>query len=151
MTRFIHQLPRTPETLWLRLLGRETVQKRAIDELETLPTNYPFQQATLELLYNLQQTLKINKSSEPEDKELIMRLAPFYQRDKQQARRDGEEHLILRQLNRRFGEIKLSLIEQIQLLSIEQLENLADALLDFSQVADLETWLKQQKPQETDS
>jgi hypothetical protein len=46
----IHQLPRTPETL----------QKRAIDELETLPTNYPFQQATLELLYNLQQTLKIN-------------------------------------------------------------------------------------------
>jgi hypothetical protein len=147
----IHQLPRTPETLWLRLLGRETVQKRAIDELETLPTNYPFQQATLELLYNLQQTLQINKSSEPEDKELIMRLAPFYQRDKQQARRDGEEHLILRQLNRRFGEIKSSLIEQIQLLSIEQLENLADALLDFSQVADLETWLKQQKPQETDS
>jgi len=143
----IHQLPRTPETLWLRLLGRETVQKRAIDELETLPTNYPFQQATLELLYNLQQTLQINKSSEPEDKELIMRLAPFYQRDKQQARRDGEEHLILRQLNRRFGEIKSSLIEQIQLLSIEQLENLADALLDFSQVADLETWLKQQKPQ----
>ncbi|MTJ17676.1 DUF4351 domain-containing protein [Dolichospermum sp. UHCC 0299] len=48
---------------------------------------------------------------------------------------------------RRFGEIKLSLIEQIQSLSIEQLENLADALLDFSQVADLETWLKQQKPQ----
>ena len=80
-----------------------------------------------------------------------MRLAPFYQRDKQQARRDGEEHLILRQLNRRFGEIKSSLIEQVQLLSIEQLENLADALLDFSQVADLETWLKQQKPQETDS
>ena len=80
-----------------------------------------------------------------------MRLAPSYQRDKQQARRDGEEHLILRQLNRRFGEIKSSLIEQIQLLSIEQLENLADALLDFSQVADLETWLKQQKPQETDS
>jgi hypothetical protein len=31
------------------------------------------------------------------------------------------------------------------------LENLADALLDFSLVADLETWLKQQKPQETDS
>ncbi|MEA5529315.1 DUF4351 domain-containing protein [Dolichospermum sp. UHCC 0684] len=76
-----------------------------------------------------------------------MRLALFYQRDKQQARRDGEEHLILRLINRRFREIKSSLIEQIQLLSIEQLENLADALLDFSQVADLETWLQQQKPQ----
>lgn len=80
-----------------------------------------------------------------------MRLAPFYQRDKKQARWDGEEHLILRLLNRRFGEIKSSLIEQIQLLSIEELENLADALLDFSQVADLETWLQQQKTPKTDS
>jgi hypothetical protein len=29
----IHQLPRTQETLWLRILGRGTVQKQAIDEL----------------------------------------------------------------------------------------------------------------------
>jgi len=117
VTRFIHQLPRTPETLWLRLLGRETVQKRAIDELETLPTNYPFQQATLELLYNLEQTLKINNSSEPEDKELIMRLAPFYQRDKEEARLEGEqkgeERLVLRLINRQFGEIKFNRVSKL--------------------------------------
>ena len=30
----IHQLPRSQETLWLRLLGRGRVQQQAIDELE---------------------------------------------------------------------------------------------------------------------
>ncbi len=49
----IHQLPRIQETLWLRILGRGTVQKQAIDELEALPSNHPFRRATLELLYNL--------------------------------------------------------------------------------------------------
>jgi hypothetical protein len=31
----IHQLPTTPETLWLRILGKGTVQQKAIDELES--------------------------------------------------------------------------------------------------------------------
>ncbi|BDI18223.1 hypothetical protein ANSO36C_40250 [Nostoc cf. commune SO-36] len=50
----------------------------------------------------------------------------------------------MRLLNRRIGEIDASLIGQIKGLSIEQLENLGEALLDFSNVADLETWLNQQ-------
>jgi hypothetical protein len=50
----------------------------------------------------------------------------------------------LRLLNRRFGEIDASLIQQVQGLSIEQLENLGEALLDFTTVADLETWFNQQ-------
>ncbi|MEB3339611.1 MAG: hypothetical protein VKJ25_02315, partial [Okeania sp.] len=32
----IHQLPKTPETMWLRILGRGKVQSQAIDELEGL-------------------------------------------------------------------------------------------------------------------
>ncbi|MFO5491019.1 MAG: DUF4351 domain-containing protein, partial [Cuspidothrix sp.] len=31
-------------------------------------------------------------------------------------------------------------------LTIEQLDNLADALLDFSDIADLVTWLNQHEP-----
>ncbi|MCU0518083.1 MAG: hypothetical protein MUC60_14715, partial [Oscillatoria sp. Prado101] len=30
----IHQLPRTPETLWVRVLGKGNVQKQAIAELK---------------------------------------------------------------------------------------------------------------------
>jgi predicted transposase YdaD len=81
------------------------------------------------------------------DKELIMRLEPLYQRDREQAvqegKKQGEQRLVIRQLNRRIGEIDTSLIERIQGLSIEELENLGEALLDFSSVADLETWLNQ--------
>nr|WP_230966164.1 DUF4351 domain-containing protein [Nostoc sp. NZL] len=73
-----------------------------------------------------------------------MRLEPLYQRDRKQAIQEGEQRLVLRLLNRRIGEIDTSLIERFQALSIEQLENLGEALLDFSSVADLETWLNQQ-------
>ncbi|MEH2301657.1 MAG: DUF4351 domain-containing protein [Nostoc sp.] len=77
-----------------------------------------------------------------------MRLEPLYQRDREQAvqegNKQGEQRLVIRQLNRRIGEIDTSLIERIQGLSIEQLENLAEALLDFSSVADLEIWLNQE-------
>ncbi|MEH1919130.1 DUF4351 domain-containing protein [Nostoc sp.] len=77
-----------------------------------------------------------------------MRLEPLYQRDREQAKEEGrqerKENLILRLLNRRIDEIDASLIGRIKGLSIEQLENLGEALLDFSSVADLETWLNQQ-------
>ncbi|AFY48425.1 hypothetical protein Nos7524_2589 [Nostoc sp. PCC 7524] len=149
----IHQLPQTPETLWLRLLGRGNVQSQAIMELQALPLNHPYQKATLELVYNLRENLRINQELETDDRELVMRLEPLYQRDREQAiwqgkqegRKEGEQDLILRLLNRRLGEINQSLIESIQRLSIEQLENLGEALLDFSNIADLETWLTQQQ------
>ncbi|MEH2443584.1 hypothetical protein CDG77_10835 [Nostoc sp. 'Peltigera membranacea cyanobiont' 213] len=140
----IHQLPQTPETLWLRLLGRGSVQSQAIVELQALPLNHPYQKATLELVYNLRENLKVNQQLEEDDRELIMRLEPLYQRDREQAIQSGEQRLVLRLLNRQIGEINSSLIERIKGLSIEQLENLGEALLDFSSVADLETWLNQQ-------
>ena len=149
----IHQLPQTQETLWLRLLGRGTVQKRAIDELAALPLNQPYVKITLELLYNLQKNLKINQSSQTEDQELIMRLAPLYQQDRELAKQEGlydglqealqkEKRLLIRLLNRRVGEIDSLLIQKIQELSVEKLEELGEALLDFTSVTDLETWLE---------
>ena len=53
--------------------------------------------------------------------------------------------LISRQLNRQLGEVDTSLTEQIQRLSTEQLEALGEALLGFSEAADLATWLEQQE------
>ena len=141
----IHQLPETPAALWLRLLGRGSKQEQAIIELQALPLNHPYQQATLELVYNLRENLKLNQDIEEDDRELIMRLEPLYQRDREQAKFEGKQDLILRQLNRRIGEIDASLIERVRGLSAEQLENLGEALLDFSSVADLEAWLNQQE------
>ena len=52
--------------------------------------------------------------------------------------------LISRLINRRFGELGSSFIEQIGRLSVEQLEELGEELLDFSEIADLQAWLEQE-------
>jgi len=54
----------------------------------------------------------------------------------------GERSLVLRLLNRRVGQISNSIRSQLDLLSLEQLELLGEALLDFRTIADLETWLQ---------
>ena len=43
----IHQLPKTSETLWFRLLGKEKIQSNAIAEVAALPTSYPCRQDAL--------------------------------------------------------------------------------------------------------
>lgn len=47
----------------------------------------------------------------------------------------------IRLLNRRFGPLSEVTTAQIQALPLEQLEALADALLDFQGPADLTAWL----------
>lgn len=54
-----------------------------------------------------------------------------------------ERSLLLRQLNRKIGEVPQRLIDSVQSLSFEQLEILGEALFDFEQPADLEVWLGQ--------
>ncbi|WP_371316432.1 DUF4351 domain-containing protein [Dolichospermum heterosporum] len=78
-----------------------------------------------------------------------MRLAPLYQQDRELAKQEGlqeglqkEKSLIIRQLNRRIGEIDSLLVQKVQQLSVEKLEELGEALLDFTSITDLETWLK---------
>jgi hypothetical protein len=49
--------------------------------------------------------------------------------------------MTLRQLNRRCCPLSEATTAQIQALPLEQLESLADALLDFQGPADLAAWL----------
>ncbi len=85
----IHQLPRTEETLWLRILGKGRVQKQAIDELIELPENHPFRSNALELLYNLRINLEASQDLDEEDRELIMELSPLYLQRLEEAKQEG--------------------------------------------------------------
>ncbi|MEL7037879.1 MAG: Rpn family recombination-promoting nuclease/putative transposase [Cyanobacteria bacterium J06592_8] len=60
----------------------------------------------------------------------------------QQGRLEGEATLILRLLRRRIGEIAPDLERTIRELSVTQLENLGEALLDFNNRDDLLYWLE---------
>ncbi|MEC4885373.1 MAG: hypothetical protein SAL70_29255 [Scytonema sp. PMC 1070.18] len=137
----IHQLPPIPETLWLRILGRGSVQNQAIDELVALAPSHPNRQATLELLYTLKQNLVTTQNSQPQedDRALVMRLAPLYQQDRELARQEGraegvqegraegvheERRLVIENLLRvRFGSIDTELsaiVEPLMALSPEE-------------------------------
>ena len=53
----------------------------------------------------------------------------------------GEANMVLRLLNRRLGEVSPSVEQEIRQLSVEQLEDLGVALLEFQEEADLLQWL----------
>ena len=74
----------------------------------------------------------------------IMRESAFYQDILAEGLQQGEATLILRQLRRRFGSITPEIETQIQTLTIPQLEALSEALLDFTDVTALTTWLREQ-------
>jgi predicted transposase/invertase (TIGR01784 family) len=63
----------------------------------------------------------------------------------QQGKQEEAGSLVLRQLARRFGGVSSELADQIRQLSVSQLEDLGEALLDFTAIADLETWLQQHR------
>jgi len=83
-------------------------------------------------------------------REGIMRESVIYQDILREGLEQGLEQgkqqegiaLILRQLTRQIGAVAPEFQESIRSLSIAQLEDLAEALLDFSQPADLVTWLE---------
>lgn len=62
----------------------------------------------------------------------------------QEAREDEAKSIVLRLLPRRVGEVPEPIKVQIDALSITQLESLLEALLDFSNLSDLERWLAEQ-------
>lgn len=60
---------------------------------------------------------------------------------RQEERLKGEQAIILRLLARKLGEIPSETKAQIETLSIAQLEDLGEALLDFATLDDLNGWL----------
>ncbi len=94
-------------------------------------------------------------------REEIMQESVIYQdilqKGLQQGLQQGEElgkkqealELILRQLTRRFGAIEAETEQQIRTLSITQLEDLAEALLDFTSQSDVVNYLANISPSQT--
>jgi hypothetical protein len=149
----IHQLPQTPATLWVRLLGKGRVQAQAIQEVAALPAEHPYRNNALDLLGNLKVILEARETIEPEEQELIMQLSPLYleklqaaeqigeQRGEQIGEIKGQQNIVIRLLKRRVGDISAEVLARLTILSLEQLEDLLDAALDFTQINDLTTWL----------
>lgn len=118
----IHQLPVTPETLWLRILGRGRVQQQAINELESLPTTTPFRASALELLFNLKVKLEVKSDIETEDRELIMRLSPLYEKRLAEATQLGIEQGIEQGIEKGSQQERRTFIENLLMVRFGQLD-----------------------------
>ena len=78
----------------------------------------------------------------PTDQLLHTRAAQdLLDRGRLEGEAQGEAKLTLRQLNRRCGPLSGGTTARIQALPLQQLESLAEALLDFTGPADLASWL----------
>jgi len=64
----------------------------------------------------------------------------------EEGRKNEALLLVTRVLTRRIGPIAPETREQIQTLSVEELEDLGEALLDFSEASDLTNWLNEHQP-----
>ena len=107
----IHQLPRTPDTLWIRLLGRDRVQDQALEELAKLPAAHPLRANALRFLTNLKADLHEKKALNTEEQNLIMKLSPLYVQWEKAATQQGIQQGIQQGEQRKMRSMVESLLE----------------------------------------
>jgi predicted transposase YdaD len=59
----------------------------------------------------------------------------------QEGRQEGEAGLVIRLLKRRLGQLSDDQVERIRQLPVPQLEDLGEALLDYTEMVDLDRFL----------
>lgn len=129
------RLPITPETLWLRILGKGKTQQQAIDEVMAFPKGNVLRSNVLELLSIWHINIKTQNRLTTDDKELLMNLSPAYlqwreetlqqglQKGVQKGRLETQRVFVKSWLKSRFGKIDKVLsrvIEPLVQLSPEE-------------------------------
>jgi predicted transposase/invertase (TIGR01784 family) len=133
-------LTNTPENK-AREAAKTLLKKAQNTEVDNLE-----KQAIIDLVTKIM-TYKFNKLTREEVEAML--LGPITEEPR--AVRDWKEmgakteavSLVVRQLNRRFGKVPDVLLSKVEQFSIGKIETLAEDLLDFSVLQDLENWLQQ--------
>ena len=145
----IKELPTTPEYLWLRILGRNQTQARAIEEVLALSPTDPRRGSILRMLFAWKiVTIETNPSLIEFSQVKTMAYPQVYLDWEAATEARGEQKkalsIVLRQLNRRIGLLDETSEAKVRELSVNQLDELSEELLDFSAPADLDRWLNNQ-------
>ena len=139
----IHQLPKTPDTLWLRLLGRGKTQQQAVEEILSLPNDDPRRFQTLNLLITWRITMRVEDLDE-DDQISFMAINQAYlqweretiERGKQEGRQEGTQmgqRLVVENLLKaRFGEMDDRLTALIPTILTFSAEEYTPLLLQLS-------------------
>jgi hypothetical protein len=89
----------------------------------------------------------------PREQEVVMEIVTSWMREGikqglQQGKHEEALTLVLRQLRRRLDAWDVAVEAQVRRLSLEELEHLSEALLDFSHLSDVVAWLQTRPPTE---
>jgi hypothetical protein len=133
----IDQLPETEETLWLRILGRDATQERAIREVLALPIDHPRRSQILRLLASWKVRIDLSEIEDFSGREAVMALSEAFlaweqetqerirqevRQEVSQAERQEERRAIALNLLRK--NLALEMIAEVTGLTIEQLQQL---------------------------
>jgi predicted transposase/invertase (TIGR01784 family) len=145
----IRQLP-----LWVALMVLTTIdEEQAPEEARYLLTRTrqevpsPSSIAIIEILTTIM-VYKFEQLSRMEVEEMLgitLKETRVYKEIKQEGREEGRQeeaaNLVIRLLTKRFGVLPQETRSHISSYSLPVLEDLSEALLDFTSVADLQAWL----------
>ncbi len=148
----IRQLP-----IWVALMVLTTVdEEQAPEEARYLLTRTtqevlsPSSRAIIELIMTIM-VYRFEQLTQAEVESMLgitLKETRVYREIKEEGREEGREeataNLILRQLTKRFGELSQEIRSSIFGLPLPVLEDLSEALLDFTSLADLQVWLEAQ-------
>lgn len=146
----IRQLP-----IWVALMVLTTVdEEQAPEEARYLLTRTtqevlsPSSRAIIELITTIM-VYRFEQLTQAEVESMLgitLKETRVYREIKEEGREEGREeataNLILRQLTKRFGELSEEIRSSISGLPLPVLEDLSEALLDFTSLADLQVWLE---------
>ncbi|ODH01762.1 hypothetical protein A4S05_27380 [Nostoc sp. KVJ20] len=146
----IRQLP-----IWVALMVLTTVdEEQAPEEARYLLTRTtqevvsPSSRAIIELITTIM-VYRFEQLTQAEVESMLgitLKETRVYREIKEEGREEGREeataNLILRQLTKRFGELSQEIRSSISGLPLAVLEDLSEALLDFTSLADLQVWLE---------
>ncbi|MEH1838276.1 MAG: Rpn family recombination-promoting nuclease/putative transposase [Nostoc sp.] len=136
--------------LWVALMVLTTVtEEQAPEQARYLLTrtrqevSSPTSRAIIEMITTIM-VYKFEQLSRREVESMLgitLKETRVYREIKEEGREEATVNLVMRQLKKRFGELTPEMRSAITGLPLSVLEDLSEALLDFTSVADLQSWL----------
>jgi predicted transposase/invertase (TIGR01784 family) len=149
----IHQLP-----LWVGLMVLTTVKEsqapeaarylltKSNQEMSSLSSQVIIEMITTIMMYKFED---LTLTEVAEMLGISLERSRAYREIKELGLEEGREqatlNLVMRLLTKRFGELSSEIRDSIAALPLPVMENLSEALLDFTSVNDLEVWLSEVK------
>lgn len=137
----IRQLPVPLALMQLTTLGREQASTEARYLLSRNESEVP--SFSSETLVGIVSTIMMYRYIEKSRREIdqMLDISIEESRAYREIKAEGEQVIILRILARKMGELPQAVSARIESLPLATLESLSEALLDFDDLADLQTWL----------